>query len=157
MLCHGDLWVNNLLFDAREVKGILDWQCVHLGEKHANVVDSELLGFPGSGLSDICHFLLTGVDVELRRSRTDHWLALYHATFVESLASLPAAPKTPLDSLETVKAVYRAQFPAQVHFLMCLEAFFVKKAEDQKDREERDAMRKRLIHGFEEIKADFVL
>jgi aminoglycoside phosphotransferase (APT) family kinase protein len=33
ILCHGDLWLNNLLFAGDDLKGILDWQTVHLGEK----------------------------------------------------------------------------------------------------------------------------
>ncbi|KAH7668069.1 calcium/calmodulin-dependent protein kinase type 1, partial [Aphelenchoides avenae] len=72
VLCHGDLWVNNIFFKkdqsgiiTDEVYAFLDWQLAH----------------PNTGLTDICHLLLLGVNAELKLRYTDYWLRLYFDTF----------------------------------------------------------------------------
>lgn len=117
-----------------------------------NLYKSKFKIYSGSGLSDICHFMLVGVDPEMRRQMTDHWLGLYHSCFVNSLSALQNRPKTTLSNLETVKAIYRTKFPIHLHFLMCLEAFFANKPDEE---EKREKMRQRLVQAFEDIRHDF--
>uniref|UniRef100_A0A914GXN3 CHK kinase-like domain-containing protein n=1 Tax=Globodera rostochiensis TaxID=31243 RepID=A0A914GXN3_GLORO len=124
VLCHGDLWLNNLLFDGNDgrVSGILDWQFAHVG----------------NGISDIVHFLLNAVDADLRQRHTARWLQLYHDVvraecarnsrcFIGTTSLVPAADAAgecrARITLQQLRALYAALFPCHLHMEISTEAF----------------------------------
>lgn len=84
VLCHGDLWSNNVLFKYNE-QGKPD---------HCIFVDYQMC-FHSSPVLDLHYFLVTSVKPELKFSHLDHFLEFYHRHLITSLRQLGYCKKLP--------------------------------------------------------------
>ncbi|KAI1730211.1 ecdysteroid kinase domain-containing protein [Ditylenchus destructor] len=140
VLCHGDLWANNVFYktsdtsnSSDELHSIFDWQCAH----------------PNTGLNDIAHLLLSSATAELLSQHETEWLQLYFDVFTKKASELSVEP--PFD-FELMQKIYQYHYPAQLMFVMLV-------IEVVLNAERRPEMRRNLIYrmiaGFEKIRRNY--
>ncbi|MET0379643.1 MAG: phosphotransferase family protein [Spongiibacteraceae bacterium] len=57
VLCHGDLGPGNFLFDGNRVSALLDWELVHLGDRHDDLGMLSLRSYQMSGMGNLAQDL----------------------------------------------------------------------------------------------------
>jgi len=77
VLCHGDAWINNLMFKLNEANNPED----------VLLIDYQV-AFWGSPAFDVSYFLTNSVADEFKTEHYDEFIEFYHETLVESLAAL---------------------------------------------------------------------
>ncbi|XP_053693854.1 uncharacterized protein LOC128741816 isoform X2 [Sabethes cyaneus] len=70
VLCHGDIWVNNLMFNENK--------------EQAKLIDLQAMRYT-SLVIDIIHLLYTSAGAKVRLSHTDELLQIYHEALIKSL------------------------------------------------------------------------
>lgn len=107
VMCHGDLWSNNMIFELDVKSGqttdkllaLIDWQVVH----------------SGSPTEDLSRLISSSVSAPLRRKHLDEWLELFYR---ELLARLPKGVSAPY-SFEELLASWKKSFAfSSAGFLM---------------------------------------
>lgn len=102
-----------------------------------------------TGLTDICHLLLLGVNAELKLRYTDYWLRLYFDTFEQSTRRYGVdCPYT----LELVREMFHAHYTPQLIFAAFLLSHMCEKEEDEKVQ---STLAGRIISGFEVVRRNF--
>ena len=75
-VCHGDLWMSNILFPPTS-----STECTTT--PHCYFIDWQFMRV-FAGVTDLAFLLLTSVSHDLRKSRTANFLQLYHTTLLET-------------------------------------------------------------------------
>lgn len=99
VLCHGDLWVNNLLFTydaSNTVQGV-------------KLVDLQTMRC-ASPVIDILHFIYTSTEFSLREKYLDQLLADYATSLFDTVQQLKENQDTSSESASSMLAAIRAQF-----------------------------------------------
>uniref|UniRef100_A0A915ERV7 CHK kinase-like domain-containing protein n=1 Tax=Ditylenchus dipsaci TaxID=166011 RepID=A0A915ERV7_9BILA len=127
VLCHGDLWANNIFFEANDsssVKSVIDWQCVH----------------PNTGLNDILRLIYTGVNTDLRRSNQANWIQLYFENLKTEAKKHNVQPEISY-SKKVIKQMYKEQSGFEMLFAMLLLSALT----DEFDGERKENVMQRMI------------
>ncbi|XP_055643743.1 uncharacterized protein LOC129779959 [Toxorhynchites rutilus septentrionalis] len=88
VLNHGDIWVNNLLFNENDIM-LLDYQTAFLG----------------SSCFDLLYFIINSVSVVVRTESFDYLIDFYYNHFVDGLSKLNAQTTVPIkvEFMKTLK------------------------------------------------------
>lgn len=78
VLCHGDLWSNNVMFKYNEDTGKVE-ECL--------LVDLQMCFF-NTPMLDLQYFIFSSVQQEIRLEKIDHMIQYYHQQLVASMKSL---------------------------------------------------------------------
>ncbi|XP_055856529.1 uncharacterized protein LOC129919610 [Episyrphus balteatus] len=85
VICHGDLWSNNIMFLHDEVNGKL---------KETRFVDFQLSRY-ASPVIDLYYFLLTSPKLEIKVANFDEFIQFYHENLIKNLKLLNYSKKLP--------------------------------------------------------------
>lgn len=102
VLCHGDTWVNNLMFDETN--------------EHVKLIDLQTMRYT-SPVIDIIHLLYTSTSLEMRAKNTDKLILDYQQSLIAALhVHVPDHRRFVLPTLEAVFTYknIRAEFDARV-------------------------------------------
>lgn len=102
VLCHGDVWVNNLMFDENQDR--------------VKLVDLQTMRYT-SPVIDLLHLLYTSTSAALRASHTDELIRDYHEALIEALRTyVPAEQSSLLAGMEATftYANLRAEYKARI-------------------------------------------
>ncbi|KAL3105349.1 hypothetical protein niasHT_026082 [Heterodera trifolii] len=142
VLCHGDLWSNNLFFNrlgngdpGDQLSSIIDWQTCHAS----------------TGLNDVIRIIFSSVNAPLRRERMNDWLDLYFDTAERESHELNIVPP-----VEFPKQLRKDLFEEQRHFeltfvFLCFPTLF---PQAQNDSQRRNLM-ERMETLFEESREQY--
>ncbi|KAL3104578.1 hypothetical protein niasHT_022289 [Heterodera trifolii] len=142
VLCHGDLWSNNLFFNrldngepGDQLSSIIDWQTCHAS----------------TGLNDVIRIIFSSVNAPLRRERMNDWLDLYFDTAERESHALNIVPP-----VEFPKQLRKDLFEEQRHFeltfvFLCFPTLF---PQAQSEIQRRNLM-ERMETLFEESRGQY--
>lgn len=85
VLCHGDLWCNNVMFKYNEDTGKVE-DCL--------LVDYQMC-FYNSPMLDLNYFIYTSLQHDLKMNKVDHIIQFYHQELVANLRKLGYSKKPP--------------------------------------------------------------
>lgn len=85
VLCHGDLWCNNVMFRYNEDTGKVE-DCL--------LVDYQMC-FYNTPMLDLQYFIYTSLQHEVKMNQVDHVLQYYHQQLVSSLKKLGYSKRPP--------------------------------------------------------------
>lgn len=85
VLCHGDLWCNNVMFRYNEDTGKVE-DCL--------LVDYQMC-FYNTPMLDLQYFIYTSLEHDLKMNQVDHVLQYYHQQLVASLKTLGYSKRPP--------------------------------------------------------------
>lgn len=74
VICHGDMWSNNVLFKYDRSGHVTD----------ALLCDFQVLHY-SAPMTDVCHFLFTSSEETLRDADWDRLIQLYHEVLIDIL------------------------------------------------------------------------
>lgn len=99
VLCHGDLWVNNLLFSYDESNAV----------QGVKLVDLQTMRY-ASPVIDILHFIYTSTELSLREKYLDQLLADYATSLFNTVQQLNENQDTSSESASSMLEAIRSQF-----------------------------------------------
>lgn len=85
VLCHGDMWCNNVMFKYNEDSGKVE---------EAILVDFQMCNYNSPAL-DLQYFIYSSTQHEIKLNKVDHILQYYHRQLVDSLQKLGYKKKLP--------------------------------------------------------------
>ncbi|CAJ0924854.1 unnamed protein product, partial [Mesorhabditis belari] len=99
ILCHGDMWPGNMIWDKNEqgeyhVRNFIDWQVVHIS----------------SGVEDLMRILTSAVTADNYRNKRDFYIQHYYDTLKKHSDGV----KLPWDNVEQLIEDYEKFFPIMV-------------------------------------------